>query len=344
MRSRRGLRRRRLRRASRRSARRVACCAARAVDLGAVAGGEDRRLGRRPGVHALRKPCSVGASWSSANAKRPRRSSGAVVWLRPRAQTLMLRIIKFAPRAAPAPHRRRARFLSGRKPRPHGGDVLGPLDALNHLVNLLLPALAVGALSAALAKWAWRRELAGVRWRRLASWAAGAGVAATLGGLVLFGHDGRMATYGGCCWPHRSPCCGPASGRAGAEASHQLTHLPSRCSSESPSQSKYSRWRSRLEPKQRQHALELGIAPACARTRLADALHRRRQEHDLRVDAVEHEADVAARRLRAARAAAGGIEQGDRAAVAAAACASWIELAKPTLPKRFCSAFATLAT
>ena len=73
---------------------------------------------------------------------------------------------------------------------------LGPLDALNHLVNLLLPALAVGALSAALAKWAWRRELAGVRWRRLASWAAGAGVAATLGGLVFFGHDGRMATYG----------------------------------------------------------------------------------------------------------------------------------------------------
>jgi hypothetical protein len=73
---------------------------------------------------------------------------------------------------------------------------LGPLDALNHLVNLLLPAFGVGVLSAAFAKWAWRRELAGVPWRRLASWAAGAGVLTTLGGLVVFGHDGRMATYG----------------------------------------------------------------------------------------------------------------------------------------------------
>jgi hypothetical protein len=73
---------------------------------------------------------------------------------------------------------------------------LGPLDALNHVVILLLPALTVGALSAALAKWAWRRELAGVPWAHLAAWAAGAGVAVTLAGLVLFGHDGRMATYG----------------------------------------------------------------------------------------------------------------------------------------------------
>jgi hypothetical protein len=73
---------------------------------------------------------------------------------------------------------------------------VGPLDALNHLVNLLLPALTVGVLGASMAKLLWRRELAGVRWRRLALWAAGAAALATVAGLVLTGHDGRMATYG----------------------------------------------------------------------------------------------------------------------------------------------------
>jgi hypothetical protein len=73
---------------------------------------------------------------------------------------------------------------------------VGPLDALNHLVNLLLPAFTVGVLGASMAKLLWRRELAGVRWRRLALWAAGAAALATVAGLVLTGHDGRMATYG----------------------------------------------------------------------------------------------------------------------------------------------------
>ena len=73
---------------------------------------------------------------------------------------------------------------------------MGPLDALNHLVNLLLPALTIGVLGASMAKLLWRRELAGVRWRRLALWAAGAAALATVAGLVLTGHDGRMATYG----------------------------------------------------------------------------------------------------------------------------------------------------
>jgi hypothetical protein len=72
---------------------------------------------------------------------------------------------------------------------------MGPLDALWHLANLFLPALALGVLSAALAKLLWRRELAGVRWRRLAVPACAAGVLVTLAGLLLFGRDGRMATY-----------------------------------------------------------------------------------------------------------------------------------------------------
>lgn len=72
---------------------------------------------------------------------------------------------------------------------------MGPLDALWHLADLFVPALALGALAAALAKLVWRRELAGVRWRRLALPAAAVCAAVTLAGLVLLGRDGRMATY-----------------------------------------------------------------------------------------------------------------------------------------------------
>ncbi len=74
---------------------------------------------------------------------------------------------------------------------------MGPLDALWHLANLFLPALALGALAAALAKLLWRRELAAVAWRRLAVPACIASAAVVLAGLLLFGRDGRMATYAG---------------------------------------------------------------------------------------------------------------------------------------------------
>ena len=74
---------------------------------------------------------------------------------------------------------------------------MGPLDALWHVTNLFVPALALGVLSAALAKLLWRRELAAVTWRRLAVPAALACALVTLAGLVAFGHDGRIATYAG---------------------------------------------------------------------------------------------------------------------------------------------------
>ncbi|MEF7614819.1 hypothetical protein V4F39_12925 [Aquincola sp. MAHUQ-54] len=70
------------------------------------------------------------------------------------------------------------------------------LDALWHVLNLFAPALGVGVISAAAAKLLWRRELAGVRFTRLAGWAFAAGALVLLGGLVLLGQDGRMATYG----------------------------------------------------------------------------------------------------------------------------------------------------
>ena len=73
---------------------------------------------------------------------------------------------------------------------------MGPLDALNHLLNLFLPALGLGLLASAATKLLWRRELAAVGWRRLAVSASVVSALVVLGGLVLFGRDGKMATYG----------------------------------------------------------------------------------------------------------------------------------------------------
>jgi hypothetical protein len=73
---------------------------------------------------------------------------------------------------------------------------MGPLDALWHVLNFAVPALGVGLLAATAAKLLWRRELAGVRWLRLAGFGVGGGLVALVAGLVAFGRDGTMATYG----------------------------------------------------------------------------------------------------------------------------------------------------
>ncbi len=72
---------------------------------------------------------------------------------------------------------------------------VGPIDAFWHLANLFLPSLMLGALSAALAKLLWRRELGRVRWAPLAGAAAAAAALVALAGLIVFGRDGRIATY-----------------------------------------------------------------------------------------------------------------------------------------------------
>jgi hypothetical protein len=73
---------------------------------------------------------------------------------------------------------------------------MGPLDAAWHLLNLFLPAVGTAMLAAAFAKLAWRRELGAVPWRSLALAAAAGAALVTLAGLVVFGRDGKMATYG----------------------------------------------------------------------------------------------------------------------------------------------------
>ena len=73
---------------------------------------------------------------------------------------------------------------------------MGPLDALWHLANLFLPAVLLAALAAAAAKLVWRRELGRMRWRQLAAPTCASAALVTLMGLVIFGRDGKMVTYG----------------------------------------------------------------------------------------------------------------------------------------------------
>ena len=73
---------------------------------------------------------------------------------------------------------------------------MGPIDALWHVLNLLAPALGVGLLASAAAKLLWRRDLKTIAWARLTVWACSMSALALLGGLMVFGRDGKMATYG----------------------------------------------------------------------------------------------------------------------------------------------------
>ena len=72
---------------------------------------------------------------------------------------------------------------------------MGPLDALWHLLNFVAPAVGVGLIACGMAKLLWRRTLRSVPFAGLAGWAIGAGLLSLLAGLVVFGRDGRMATY-----------------------------------------------------------------------------------------------------------------------------------------------------
>jgi hypothetical protein len=73
---------------------------------------------------------------------------------------------------------------------------LEPLDALWHLLNFFAPALGVGILAPTLAKLLWRSELRAIAWSRLVAVAVGAAALALIGGLLVLGQDGRIATYG----------------------------------------------------------------------------------------------------------------------------------------------------
>jgi hypothetical protein len=73
---------------------------------------------------------------------------------------------------------------------------MGPFDALWHLLNFFAPAVGVALATTFMAKLVWRRDLAGVAWRRLLIWTTVAGALVLVGALAIFGRDGRMASYG----------------------------------------------------------------------------------------------------------------------------------------------------
>ncbi len=71
---------------------------------------------------------------------------------------------------------------------------MGPLDLLNHLLNFVAPACVVGGLLAVLAKWLYPGRSRQALWKQ-AGWNSAAGLLALVAGLILFGRDGKMATY-----------------------------------------------------------------------------------------------------------------------------------------------------
>jgi hypothetical protein len=73
---------------------------------------------------------------------------------------------------------------------------MGPLDVLWHLLNLFWVPLALGLCASTAAKLVWRQELRSKAWQSLALPACAACTAVALAGLVVFGQDGKMATYG----------------------------------------------------------------------------------------------------------------------------------------------------
>lgn len=73
---------------------------------------------------------------------------------------------------------------------------MGPIDSLWHLLNLFAVGLLFALVATAGAKLLWWRSLKAVSWRRLLVASGGAATAVTIAGLLAFGRDGRMATYG----------------------------------------------------------------------------------------------------------------------------------------------------
>ncbi|MBP7132918.1 MAG: hypothetical protein KBA70_09165 [Aquabacterium sp.] len=74
---------------------------------------------------------------------------------------------------------------------------MGFFSALNHLLNLFLPAVVLALLVPTLARVVWRAELKGRSWLRQVQWTALANATVLVLGLILVGQDGAVATYAG---------------------------------------------------------------------------------------------------------------------------------------------------
>ena len=65
----------------------------------------------------------------------------------------------------------------------------------SHVLNFLLPAVAMALLVPALARLVWWRALKPVAWWRQVGTVAGVNVVVWLAGLLVLGRDGAMASY-----------------------------------------------------------------------------------------------------------------------------------------------------
>jgi hypothetical protein len=75
---------------------------------------------------------------------------------------------------------------------------LAPLqaaDAFWHITNFFAPALVVGGCAAVLTRLVWRSQIGSCSFWRLWAWASGACAVVSIGSLVVFARDGKMATY-----------------------------------------------------------------------------------------------------------------------------------------------------
>ncbi len=84
---------------------------------------------------------------------------------------------------------------------------MGPLDFLNHLLNFVLPAVALGVMMPLLGRLLWRSVSVKRSLKAQMVVTTLACLAVLVAGLVVFGVDGKMATYagvvlaaGGCQW------------------------------------------------------------------------------------------------------------------------------------------------
>lgn len=72
---------------------------------------------------------------------------------------------------------------------------MGPLSAINHLLNFVAPAFGVALLLALGAKVFWRKRPAAQGLLAQVAINSVVGCAVLTAGLVWFGRDGKMATY-----------------------------------------------------------------------------------------------------------------------------------------------------
>ncbi|MGC4059652.1 MAG: hypothetical protein QM749_01835 [Aquabacterium sp.] len=74
---------------------------------------------------------------------------------------------------------------------------MGFLDALDHALNFLLPALGMALLVPSMARLVWWKALKSAGWLRQVKWAAALNVLVLIAGLLVTGRDGAMLTYSG---------------------------------------------------------------------------------------------------------------------------------------------------